>query len=82
MDDLTDDLDRVEAAYRRAWAASDHSEDTEHVLLAELGASGLGTAWTRRGRPSTEILLASWRAGDDPGHAMELMRFALKARRN
>ena len=80
MTDLMDDLDRVEAAYRRAWASTDDSR-TEDALLTELRAEGLGEEWTARNRPSTEILLASWRLGDAPDHAMELMRFALKARR-
>ena len=31
------------------------------------------------GRPSTEVLVASWRQADPPGETMELLRFALGA---
>ncbi len=31
------------------------------------------------GRPSTEVVLASWRRADPFGEAMELLRFALGA---
>lgn len=78
MPDLYDDLDRVEAAYRRAW--SSQSDRADERLLALLRDEGLGEEWTLRDRPSSEILLASWRAADPPDRAMELMRFALRAR--
>ena len=72
------DLARVEAANRRAW--SSRTDRADESLLVELRAEGLGDEWTVLDRPSSEILLASWRAGDDPAEAMELMRFALGAR--
>lgn len=80
MPDLFADLDRVETAYRRAWLS--HSTSTEESLLAELGREGLGEEWTARDRPSCEMLLASWRSGDSPEKVMEVMRFALGARRH
>ena len=80
MRDLSADLDRVETAYRRA--CSSHSEPAEESLLAELRSEGLGDEWTARDRPSFEVLLASWRSGDSPEKAMEVMLFALRARRH
>ena len=80
MPGLYDDLDRVETAYRRAW--SSQSDHAEQWLIAELENEGLGEEWTVRDRPSCEILLAAWRDGLSPGRAMELVRFALKARRH
>lgn len=80
MPDLSADLARVETAYRRAW--SSHSASTEESLLAELQSEGLGEEWTSRDRPSCEVLLASWRSGDSPEKAMDVTRFALRARRH
>lgn len=80
MPDLPADLDRVESAYRRAWES--HSAPTEESLLAELRREGLGEEWTARDRPSCEVLLASWRSGDSPEEATEVIRFALRARRH
>jgi hypothetical protein len=40
---------------------------------------GLSGEWTIVGRPSTEVLHASWRQAAPPGGAMELLRFALGA---
>jgi hypothetical protein len=75
-----DHLARVEAAYRRAWVVgSDHGDES---LLRELRAEGLRDEWTVVDHPSSEILLASWRAGDDPDKAMELMRVAIRAQRD
>jgi hypothetical protein len=80
MPDLFADLDRVETAYRRAWSSD--STATAESLLAELGSEGLGEEWTVRDRPFCEVLLASWRSGDSPEEALEVMRFALRARRH
>ena len=47
--------------------------------LTNFGSEGLSGEWTVVGRPSTEVVLATWRQADPPGEAMELLRFALGA---
>ena len=44
--------------------------------LTNFGSEGLSGEWTVVGRPSTELVLATWRQADPPGEAMELLRFA------
>jgi hypothetical protein len=80
MTDPFADLDRVEAAYRRAWSKSGRHPKLDESLIDELRTEGLDDEWTTVGRPSCEVILGSWRAGDPPDQAMELMRFALKAK--
>jgi hypothetical protein len=45
--------------------------------LTNFGSEGLSGEWAVVGRPSTEVVLASWRQADPPGEATELLRFAL-----
>ena len=81
MRDLEADTPQVEAAYRLSWERRAAIGSDSEGLRRELARQGLGNEWTQPNMPSYEIVMASWRAGHAPEEAMEILRFALAARR-
>ena len=71
-------LDRVDAAYARAWAEASTAADDD--LIDALHQAGLAPSWAEPGRPRADLLFAIWRAGATPRSASKQLRAALGAR--